>query len=287
MIIIQYLMKRLTRSVYFDVGANLGYYTTLLSPFVKRIVAFEPVTTSCRYCQTNVALNQRDVVLHGIGLWHREAVSRWPSIARATAAHVGSGDAVHCITLGQLDVRPRRQDRHRGSRHSRCRACGRWNAHVPWWSWAQSTGAGSAALKRETWRFAGLIARTRPFSELRPSTVDTWSPHRPRPRQPVNIVAMPAHRELVARAGQSFRVKRRRSSESKDGSRDAALMFMATTRSPRRRHRRRCSGDWRSPWPLGDWLSAMRDDGARSWRSASSSSSNTEHPGSGQAAAAV
>jgi FkbM family methyltransferase len=107
--IIQYLIKRLTRSdLFLDVGANLGYYTTLLSPFVKQVVAFEPVTTSYRYCQTNVALNQRNnVELHNVGLWHREADLEM-AVDRSSlmTAHIGSGDAVHCITLDQLDVRP-------------------------------------------------------------------------------------------------------------------------------------------------------------------------------------
>jgi FkbM family methyltransferase len=107
--IVQYLMKQLTRSdLLLDVGANLGYYTTLLSPLVKQVVAFEPVTTSYRYCQTNVALNQRNnVVLHNVGLWHSEADLEM-AVDRSSlmTAHVGSGEAVHCIALDQLDVRP-------------------------------------------------------------------------------------------------------------------------------------------------------------------------------------
>jgi FkbM family methyltransferase len=107
--ILHYLMERLTRSdLFLDVGANLGYYTTLLSPFVGQVVAFEPVTTSFRYCQTNVALNHRNnVVLHNVGLWHREAALEMAvDQSSLMTAHVGSGEAVHCITLDQLDVRP-------------------------------------------------------------------------------------------------------------------------------------------------------------------------------------
>jgi FkbM family methyltransferase len=107
--IVQYLMKRVTRSdLFLDIGANLGYYTTLLSPFVKQVIAFEPVATSYRYCQMNVAMNRlNNVVLHNVGLWHRDAdLEMAVDHSSLMTAHVGSGEAVHCITLDQLNVRP-------------------------------------------------------------------------------------------------------------------------------------------------------------------------------------
>jgi FkbM family methyltransferase len=71
----RYLLRELSPTdVFVDVGANIGYYVTLCAPLVARVIAFEPVTKNCRYCESNIALNQlSNVELHQMGLWHEEA----------------------------------------------------------------------------------------------------------------------------------------------------------------------------------------------------------------------
>jgi FkbM family methyltransferase len=71
----RYLLRELRPAdVFVDVGANIGYFVTLCAPLVSRVVAFEPVTANCRYCASNIALNQlTNVELHQMGLWHEEA----------------------------------------------------------------------------------------------------------------------------------------------------------------------------------------------------------------------
>jgi FkbM family methyltransferase len=108
-VICRYLMTRLGPSdVFADVGANLGYYTVMLSPLVKQVVAFEPVKVSYDYCKTNVELNRRgNVVLHNLGLWHRETdLEMTVDRSSLMTSHIGSGEKVHCVTLDQLDIRP-------------------------------------------------------------------------------------------------------------------------------------------------------------------------------------
>ena len=107
--IVRYLMALLGPSdIFADVGANLGYYTVMLSPLVKKIVAFEPVKMSYGYCRTNVELNNRhNVVLHNLGLWHRETdLEMTVDRSSLMTSHVGKGETVHCVTLDQLHLRP-------------------------------------------------------------------------------------------------------------------------------------------------------------------------------------
>jgi FkbM family methyltransferase len=107
--IVRYLTTRLGPSdIFADVGANLGYYTVLLSPLVKKIVAFEPVKMSYDYCKANVELNHRhNVVLHNLGLWHRETdLEMTVDRSSLMTSHVGKGETVHCVTLDQLNLRP-------------------------------------------------------------------------------------------------------------------------------------------------------------------------------------
>jgi FkbM family methyltransferase len=61
-------------SVFMDVGANLGYFTVLCAPLVSRVIAFEPVATTARYCEANIALNDiTNVDVRRCGLWHEDA----------------------------------------------------------------------------------------------------------------------------------------------------------------------------------------------------------------------
>ena len=107
--IIRYLETLLGPSdIFADVGANLGYYTVMLSPLVKEIVAFEPVKMSYDYCKTNIELNQRNnVVLHNLGLWHLETdLEMTVDRSSLMTSHIGKGETVHCVTLDQLNIRP-------------------------------------------------------------------------------------------------------------------------------------------------------------------------------------
>jgi len=71
----QYLTNQLRPDhVFFDVGANIGYFTVLCAPRVERVVAFEPGVRARRYCERNIILNDlRNVDLHAYGLWHEDA----------------------------------------------------------------------------------------------------------------------------------------------------------------------------------------------------------------------
>ena len=105
--------------IFADVGANLGYYTVMLSPLVKKIVAFEPVKMSYDYCKTNIELNHRNnVVLHNLGLWHLETdLEMTVDRSSLMTSHIGKGETVHCVTLGSTrHPADRDQNRHRGSR---------------------------------------------------------------------------------------------------------------------------------------------------------------------------
>jgi FkbM family methyltransferase len=107
--IVRYLMTVLGPSdILADVGANIGYYTVMLSPLVKEIVAFEPVRVSHDYCKTNIELNRRNnVVLHNLGLWNRETdVEMTVDRSSLMTSHVGKGETVHCVALDQLNIRP-------------------------------------------------------------------------------------------------------------------------------------------------------------------------------------
>jgi FkbM family methyltransferase len=45
------------KKVFFDVGANAGYYTVLLSDLVEKVISFEPSQDNALLLQTNVELN--------------------------------------------------------------------------------------------------------------------------------------------------------------------------------------------------------------------------------------
>jgi len=63
--------------VFVDVGANIGYFTVLCAPLVSRVIAFEPGSSSFRYCRENLKLNDvQNVELHPYGLWHENATLR-------------------------------------------------------------------------------------------------------------------------------------------------------------------------------------------------------------------
>jgi FkbM family methyltransferase len=62
--------------IFMDVGANLGYFTIICAPLVRRLVAFEPVSTTYNYCKANIALNGlENVELYQYGLWNEDATT--------------------------------------------------------------------------------------------------------------------------------------------------------------------------------------------------------------------
>src|SRR5688572_2873583 len=76
--ILHWLTRTLHPShVFVDVGANIGYFTVLCAPLVSRVIAFEPGSSSFRYCRENLKLNDvQNVELHPYGLWHENATLR-------------------------------------------------------------------------------------------------------------------------------------------------------------------------------------------------------------------
>jgi FkbM family methyltransferase len=106
----RYLVRELdTSDVLVDVGANVGYFTVLCAPLVKRVVAFEPVAKTYRYCQANVALNHlANVDLYPYGLWHENTTlslrrdSLGVNAAVASSGDVAGADSINVVTLDYL-----------------------------------------------------------------------------------------------------------------------------------------------------------------------------------------
>lgn len=104
----RYLLKHLRPAdVFLDAGANLGYYSVLCAPLVARVIAFEPVARTHRYCEMNIALNALpNVELHRLGLWHEEAtVSMRGDCVGVNAAIAPSADAAgtEAVRVSSLD----------------------------------------------------------------------------------------------------------------------------------------------------------------------------------------
>jgi FkbM family methyltransferase len=109
--VMRFLTRQLEAShVFVDVGANLGYFTVLCAPMVRRVIAFEPVATNYRYCQANIALNAiENVDLRQCGLWHSDTMLKISNDTSSvmTAAVVPSDDApggerIHAVALDTL-----------------------------------------------------------------------------------------------------------------------------------------------------------------------------------------
>jgi len=95
--------------VFMDVGANLGYFTTICAPLVKRVVAFEPVSITHNYCKANIALNGlTNVALYQYGLWHEDATTYIKidpsSLMGASISQDGDTSCVESIYCVSLDA---------------------------------------------------------------------------------------------------------------------------------------------------------------------------------------
>jgi FkbM family methyltransferase len=108
----KYLLRELKPGdIYWDVGANIGFYTLLASsrPDVK-VVAFEPNPTTEKFLSKNVELNRRsNVKVFNIALSNAEGTAKFDTI------HPGSSDvAAHLTnkeTEGAIDVITKRGDK--------------------------------------------------------------------------------------------------------------------------------------------------------------------------------
>jgi FkbM family methyltransferase len=95
--------------VFMDVGANLGYFTIMFSAFVKRIIAFEPVAMTHKYCEANIALNGlANVELYQCGLWKEDTLTSIKmdpsSLMGASITPSGDTGSVESIRCRQLDA---------------------------------------------------------------------------------------------------------------------------------------------------------------------------------------
>ena len=83
------LLKEVT--TFFDVGANLGYYSLVgkaINPLVK-IIAFEPMPGPQNYFKKNLALNSfNDIVLEPLALSNNEGEMEFTSVINRKFAHV-------------------------------------------------------------------------------------------------------------------------------------------------------------------------------------------------------
>jgi FkbM family methyltransferase len=109
--ITRYLRLNLTSDdIFVDVGANLGFFSVLCAPLVSRVIAFEPVSLSHRYCKANIALNRlTNVDLFQCGLWSEDTIVNIKadpsSLMAASISRDGSTfdvESIRCVSLDSL-----------------------------------------------------------------------------------------------------------------------------------------------------------------------------------------
>lgn len=110
----RYLLRELRPShTFVDVGANLGYFSVICAPRVRRVIAFEPVMTTYRYCLGNIALNHlTNVEVFPFGLWEENATlpmrrdpSSLMSASLAADRQTSTGESISCVSLDRLIAR--------------------------------------------------------------------------------------------------------------------------------------------------------------------------------------
>lgn len=70
--IIGFVIKNIQGPVFYDIGANIGYYTIKMSPFAKEINSFEPVKKTFELLAKNKSVNNlENVHLHKYGVSNR------------------------------------------------------------------------------------------------------------------------------------------------------------------------------------------------------------------------
>jgi FkbM family methyltransferase len=111
--ILSYLTRTLRpEDVFMDAGANVGYFTVLCAARAARVIAFEPVESTHRYCAANIELNGvHNVELWRCGLWHEDTTLhiRSDSSSVMTAAITAQEEpAVEVIEAVSLDSLIRR-----------------------------------------------------------------------------------------------------------------------------------------------------------------------------------
>ena len=96
--------------IFMDVGANLGYFTIICAPLVRRVIAFEPVSTTHSYCKGNISLNRlENVDLYQYGLWNEDIIkyikvdsSRLMSASISDNEYTAYIDPIICVSLDQM-----------------------------------------------------------------------------------------------------------------------------------------------------------------------------------------
>jgi len=107
--ITRYLKLNLGRNdIFVDVGANLGFFSVVCAPLVSRVIAFEPVSISHRYCKANIELNRlTNVDLFQCGLWNEDTTANIKadpsSLMAASISRDGSTFGVETIRCVSLD----------------------------------------------------------------------------------------------------------------------------------------------------------------------------------------
>lgn len=109
--ITRYLTLNLKRTdIFMDVGANLGYFTVICAPLVKRVIAFEPVSITHNYCKANIALNDlANVELYKYGLWNEDTTvyirvdpSSLMSASISQREGTSFAESIHCVSLDNM-----------------------------------------------------------------------------------------------------------------------------------------------------------------------------------------
>lgn len=97
--------------VFVDAGANLGYFTLLVSQLVGtsgKIISFEPAPKTYNFCKKNIEFNKlANVILYNNGLWNEKKTLMISDLRDLGGNHISDrGSSIECIALDSLDLTP-------------------------------------------------------------------------------------------------------------------------------------------------------------------------------------
>src|SRR5206468_2034964 len=95
-------------TVCFDIGANVGFYTLLLSKMAGHqglVVAFEPVPNNCDFLRRHITINScKNVVLHELALTDFDGSASFDPTQSSSQGHLAEKGlfSVRCARIDSL-----------------------------------------------------------------------------------------------------------------------------------------------------------------------------------------